>query len=218
MYAGVAALFVTVGVGSIRAKNWARIAMVVTSSLWLGVGVFSTIGTMLVMPRLLRQQQAAMPSTHAGQLPPNFEGIFLVVFGIVTVSIMVLLPLVLLLFYSSKSVKETCRARSGVVSSARRLPIPVVVLIVWFSFVALSSLAGAAFLPLIALFGFMVHGAAARLIGIAFFVVSAYCTWNLYKLRGQGWIVRPHCGGYLVCFRNSHSNAAESGDVNRRNL
>ena len=189
MYAAVAVFFVTVGVGSIRAKNWARIAMVVTSSLWLGVGVLSTISTLFLMPRLLQQQRAAMPPAQASQLPPNFEGIFLVGFGIFTVSIMVLLPLVLLLFYSSKSVKGTCWARSGIVSSARRLAIPVVVLIGWFSFSALSSLVVAAWFPMIALFGFIVHGAAARVIGVAFSLVSAYCAWNMYKLRVQGWMV-----------------------------
>src|SRR5881394_2876059 len=35
MYVGVAALFLTIGIGSIRAKNWARITTLVLSWFWL---------------------------------------------------------------------------------------------------------------------------------------------------------------------------------------
>ncbi|MCI0349311.1 MAG: hypothetical protein L0Z53_07795 [Acidobacteriales bacterium] len=198
IYAGFATYFVAVGIGSIRARNWARAAMVVTSSLWLVIGVISTISTIFLMPRIMQQQRASMPPEQASQLPPNFESIVVVVTAIFTAFIMVVLPLVLLLFYSSKNVKRTCHARSGVVASTSRLPIPVIILIIWFSFVGLSALAGAAFFPLSTLFGFVIHGTAARVIGLAFFAVSAYCAWNLYKLRLQGWIVSAVAQGTWI--------------------
>src|SRR5215475_11776053 len=92
MYLAIAAFFAAVGVGSMRARNWARIAMVVASSLWLAVGVISTATTLFLIPRILQQQRAAMPPAQASQLPPNFESMFAVVVGIFTVSIMVALP------------------------------------------------------------------------------------------------------------------------------
>src|SRR5262249_37588401 len=105
IYLGLGAFFVAVCVGFVRAKKWARISVVVTTSLWLEVGVVSTATTLLLMPRILQQQRAAMPPAQGSQLPPNFEGIFTVVVGSFTVAIMVALPLGLLLFYCSKNVK-----------------------------------------------------------------------------------------------------------------
>jgi hypothetical protein len=186
-YLGIAAFFVVVGVGSIRSKNWARIAMIVVSSLWLVVGVMSTASAVFLMPRILQQQRAAMPPAQASQLPPNFDSMFTVIVGISTAVIMVAVPLGLLLFYCGKNVKATCQARSGI-ASTNRLPISVIILVIWFSFVALSTLASAAFFPLTALFGFIFHGTAARIVGVAFFLASAYCAWNMYKLRFQGWV------------------------------
>src|SRR5947207_616788 len=43
VYLGVAALFIVTGIGSIRAKNWARITILILSWFWLVTGVFSVL-------------------------------------------------------------------------------------------------------------------------------------------------------------------------------
>src|SRR5262245_4030185 len=49
-YGTLAAVFAAAGIGSIQARNWARILMIVLSSLWLAFGVLGTLGFALVLP------------------------------------------------------------------------------------------------------------------------------------------------------------------------
>ncbi|HVR39149.1 MAG TPA: hypothetical protein VMU84_08630, partial [Thermoanaerobaculia bacterium] len=50
---GLAAFyFVTVGVGSIRARRWARALAVAVSSLWLAGGVIATIAALIIRARV----------------------------------------------------------------------------------------------------------------------------------------------------------------------
>jgi hypothetical protein len=183
-YLAVAAFFGTVGMGSIRAKNWARIAMIVASSLWLGLGVFSTIVTLFVLPNVMRK--TAPPSS---QLPPNFQSTVFVVTAVFEVFAMVLLPLVFLLFYSNKKVKAACDGEILPAIATERPPISIIVVAVWFGFIGLGGLAAATWYPVTVVFGSFVTGVPARLIGFVIFAVSAYCAWSLFERRRQGWMV-----------------------------
>jgi hypothetical protein len=219
VYLVPAAIFAVGGVGSIRARNWARIFMIVVSCLWLAFGVLGTVLLAVVMPLIFHQQETMLQQNGAlpaGQLPPNFETImlvFLLVFQIVT---MVLFPLMLLFFYTRKSVKATCQAFSAPASSAlpagpfpsavtaptaapisgvpvlapagKGLPVPIIIAIICFLFYGVTKLA-ALWLPITLLFGVTLRGAAARLVVIAFAAVDLYCAWSFYKLRIQGWWV-----------------------------
>ena len=44
LYGLMAAFFLVMGIGSIRARRWARALMLVGSSMWLGVGIGSGVG------------------------------------------------------------------------------------------------------------------------------------------------------------------------------
>jgi hypothetical protein len=116
-YAPLAAIWLTVGIGSIRARNWARIAMIALSSIWLVFGVLGTLSVAFLMPMILRHQQAAMQQKGAA-LPENFSHIMTIVVVTTQIVMMIMVPLILLLFYANKNVKATCLAaaasRSGV--------------------------------------------------------------------------------------------------------
>jgi len=132
------------------------------------------------------------------------------------VFIMVLLPLIFLIFYTRRNVKATCEMLSApaspsayaatslppgaatytpepasgatvATSAAKGLPVPIILSIIWFSFVALSCLVTAMWLPLTALFGVKIEGLAARLVLLAFAGANAYCAWSFYKLKVAGW-------------------------------
>src|SRR5437899_10713728 len=106
------------------------------------------------MPTLIRQQQQSQPQ----QLPEGFQTTMMTVVISIQAIFMVVLPLVFLLFYCNRNVKATCQgiSRTGftagavpgmvlgtipgvapVISGARRLPVPVVILLVWFALAAL---------------------------------------------------------------------------------
>lgn len=207
-YLPFAAVYMAVGIGSIRARNWARIAMIVLSSIWLGIGVLGTLGMAVLMPAILRQQQA-MTHQSGATLPEGFQSTMMIVMVAVQAIFMVLAPLTFLLFYASRNVKATCQAASlpripapefvppqvaappavSAPSSVSGPPVLVILLAVWKAFSALSVLAAAALVPMAFLFGFVVRGIAARLLMLALFAVYAFCAWGLYKLRTEGWWV-----------------------------
>jgi hypothetical protein len=89
-------LFLILGVGSVKRKNWARIATQIVSGFWLLIG----------LPISLFFTFAVSRYGGAGWLQPQ-EVRFLIIGLYLT---MVLLPLTLLVFYSLKSVRATCRA------------------------------------------------------------------------------------------------------------
>jgi hypothetical protein len=186
-YLMIAAFFIAAGIGSIRRKNWARIAMIVASSIWLAFGVLGTVMTIVIMPMVMKQQQAVLQQNQTAQLPPNFLNIVMVTTAIFQVLMMVLLPLVFLLFYCGKNVKATCRASAGQASSGRTFPIPIIILVVWFGFSALCLVVAAVWLPLAVVFGLLIHGIAGRVIFLAYAAAYGYCAWSFYKLRVEGW-------------------------------
>jgi len=194
--------------------------MIVLSSLWLAFGALGTLGLIVILPVMMRQQETILrqnPAVGAGQLPPNFMTMVMVVTIIFQVFIMVLLPLIFLIFYTRRNVKATCEMLSApaspsayaatsfppasatytpepasgatvATSAAKGLPVPIVIAIVCFLVLGLSKLF-ALWLPITLLFGITLRGAAARLVVLAFAAVDLYCAWNFYKLRIQGWWV-----------------------------
>ncbi|PYX94141.1 MAG: hypothetical protein DMG67_02255 [Acidobacteria bacterium] len=120
-YGIMAAIFAAASIGSIRCRNWARILMIVLSSLWLAFGVLGTVGFIVVMPMILRQQETILrqnPAVGAAQLPPNFMTIVMAITIVFQVFVMVLLPLIFLIFYTRKNVKATCLALAAPATSS----------------------------------------------------------------------------------------------------
>ena len=215
MYVGAAALFLTTGIGSIRAKNWARITILVLSWFWLITGVFSVLMFALIMPAIIRQQQSIMQQqSGARPLPEHFMSIFMVIMLVVEGVTMILLPLVFILFYSNKNVRATCAA-TGVasppydgtnivpapvaVSTKPSLPLPMIILVVWFAFAALSSAITALWIPIAGVMGQVLHGAAAHALLAAYALIGAYCAWSFYKLKTEGWWVAVLWYGLSAC-------------------
>jgi len=195
VYGGAAAAFLAIGIGSIRCRNWARIAMLVVSGFWLGTGILSMVVLFLLMPAIMRQQAGADPAVQNGVF------LFMMVFmGF----LMVLLPAVFLIFYSRKSVRSTCLARKPSHTPAIRttvttaaptdtvappkamVPVPLIVLAV--------LLATGVFAPLALLvvhttflFGIYLHGWPAFFYLAAYAVLSGFAAWSTYKQRLIGW-------------------------------
>ena len=250
-YGLLGGVFAAAGVGSIQAKNWARILMIVLSSLWLGFGVLGTLGCIAILPVMVRQEGAILqqnPAAQAGQLPPHFMTLMMIIMIVFQIFIMVLLPLVFLLFYTRKNVKATCEwlsaaalppalptnlptAPSSVTlplipgSSAAApvktgFPVPVILAVIWFSFIALSGLLTALMFPLTMVFGVKIQGMEARLIALALAGVNGYCAWGFYKLKIATWwtslvvFAFSFVSGILAVIRGTTANLYE--DVYRQ--
>lgn len=181
LYAGFAALFLLIGIGSIRRKNWARITMLVVSALWLAVGVIATVVIVLVMPTLMHT---------AGRIPSATQRWIIEVTTTMMAILMIVIPAIFLFFYSRKSVRATCQPgiAGQTPGASSGVPVPIIVLAIWqglgvitlFSYFLLKSMV---------VFGIVLHGAAGFLVALACSAVSLYATWLIYHRKFTGWVI-----------------------------
>jgi hypothetical protein len=190
-YGLLAVLFVTVGIGSIQAKRWARMAMLVISWCWLAMGVMGMAMMAIMLPMIMEsaKQQAKSP------MPPGFDTAFQIGMLVVLGAFFVVLPLIFVLFYSGKNVKATCENRSGVTPSGPRRPVVVIVVAVWYAMSAVSCVTVLLVIPAFPLFGFVLMGWSARVAAIVVGGLCAWLAWNLYHQRALAWRVAI---GWLV--------------------
>jgi len=130
----MAVVFVWLGIGSIRARRWARELLLSLSWIWLLTGICSMVIGMLVVPAVIRGLGAA--SDLSPEMAPF---VILVTFGVIGL-LYVVLPALFVLFYRSPHVVATCRARhpepQWVDTCPRRL---LTLMVVWVLF-AVSAL------------------------------------------------------------------------------
>lgn len=153
-YGFMAVVFVWLGIGSIRARRWARELLLSLSWIWLLTGVCSMVIGMLVVPPVIRGF-----GPGADLSPEMALFVLLLVFGVIGV-LNVVLPGLFVLFYRSRHVAETCRARhpdpQWFDGCPRRL---LTLMVVWVLF-AVSALLMPAYSFLFPFFGTVLTGVA----------------------------------------------------------
>lgn len=191
VYGGMAAVFLILGVGSIRCRNWARIGMIVVSGFWLGTGALTTLVIALMLPAIIRQQGAQNPDV--GRVVFLVMMVFMVLF-------MILTPAIFLIFYRRKSVKATCLAQAaGPAPPAISIeadsaggkpkataPVPVIILAIWQGFgvfapVTLLMVKSTIF------FGIFLHGPPAILYLSIYSFLCGFASWSIFRQKLMGW-------------------------------
>ncbi len=215
-YGAIAAFLILVGIGSILAKNWARIAGLIAAWFWLAMGVIVSLTTALIMPAVLHQVE------QQSQGPP-VPRLFFAIFFTVMAAFYVGVPLAFVLIYSNKHVRMTCLATSGRVlteqtaaqpigTTTRGYPIAVGILVGWLAFGIVIAVPTLLFMSRpYPFFGTFLHGAAAIAAGEMMMLISGYFVWNLYKLRPLGWwgtlivhLVYPLSAGITIARYGMH--------------
>lgn len=198
---GIAALyFVTVGVGSIRGRRWARALSVVVSAIWMAGGFVATLMIVLILPRVM--EGLPRPTLGFGCAGAVGAG-----FGIV-------LPLVLFLFYRSPTVRATVEVLDPTPRWTDRVPLPVLAMVMILVFSAITLLANVGN-PVLALFGDVVAGAAASLVVLTMAALCAVVAVQLYRLKESGWwtlLILQIAGlvyGAIAIMRADFQNAAQ---------
>jgi len=186
-YGGLGVLFLMLGVGSIKCKNWARIASQIVSGFWLFTGVLTSLFFIFVLPKVIEQQ---------GRLPLEQRRLMFIVLGLITVVVMLLLPTTLLVFYSLKSVRATCLATglgqgstmAGTGQAAGRLPVAIILLAL---LECLGVLAVFSLLVVRAgvVFGIVVRGPGAILLMTAHAILSGIAALLIYRRAYLGWAI-----------------------------
>jgi hypothetical protein len=196
VYVGLSVVLIWLGIGSIKARRWARALLLIFSWSWLIAGILDVGVLLYILPKVL----ANLPTPEGANHPPVsaaamttimiftilFSGFFLVV-----------LPAIWTFFYQSRHVKLTCEWRDPVVRWTDACPLPVLGLCLWLGLSAFTVIAMNA-MPYIAVpfFGMFLSGMAARAVYLVLGAFWLYAAWQLYLLDSRGWWLA--LAGWLV--------------------
>jgi len=191
VYALASAWFVTMGIGSIKRRRWARALTLVSSWLWLVGGVIGLVFLVCLMPAIHSNMQAeiakATPNGGPNQMPPGFMIIMTVMMIAMVLVMHVILPLILVLCYSGKNVKATCEHWDEKIRWTDKCPLPVLAVCVIFAIWLLSMPTFAFQNWAVPFFGNVIESYAGAAATLCIAGVIAWLTWRLYKLDTLAW-------------------------------
>jgi hypothetical protein len=181
IYVLAAVWFLSMGIGSIKARRWARALILVVSWIWLISGIIGIVFIAMFMPNIGDQWG------RNGQIPAAMAAIMTFVMVVFALVFYIVVPGALVYFYGSRHVKATCEQRDPQIRWTDKCPLPVLAVSVLFG-------AGACFMPMMGcygwampFFGSIVTGAAGAAVALAAMVVCAYVAWGSYHLRIEAW-------------------------------
>jgi hypothetical protein len=180
-YVVLAVWFIWMGIGSIKARRWARALILVSSWLWLICGIGGLIFMLLFLPGMYDQMAKNI------QMPPADVSIMIfIMIGFMTI-FYVVIPAVFVLFYKSKNVKATCEFSDPQVRWTDKCPLPVLAVSFIFTTWTASMLFMGFYKWTIPFFGFIASGLTGAAVVLIVMFISAYLAWGTYKLSMKAW-------------------------------
>jgi hypothetical protein len=190
VYAALAVLLVVLGIGSIRARRWARTFGLILGWSWLLTGSIGLITYAFVLPKILATVSVGGPT-----VPPVAKLVILIVGLAFSAVLMVLIPLAVVLFYRSPHVRATCEAHDPIIRWTDKCPLPVLGLSLWLAAGAASMLlmpvvySGAA-----PFFGVLLSGIAGMIFYLCMAISFGLLARGIYRLApGAWWVVLALC-------------------------
>lgn len=188
-YALIAAVLLTLGIGSVQTKRWARALTLVISWYWLITGVLITVLMTAVLPVAMRtvlhaQQNAAGQSAA---LPAGVMAVILTVIIVLAAVFLIVVPIAFVVFYGRNDVADTCRHRDPVERWTDRVPLPVLGASVVFIAQALYLFSAGLTTPMFPFFGRYLIGAPAIGWFLAFAVLDACLAVAFLRVNAAAW-------------------------------
>ncbi len=180
-YVLIAVWFIWMGIGSIKARRWARALLLVSSWIWLISGIIGLVFMLILIPGMYDQmgKSGLMPQTIAviiEYVTIGFTAVFYVI-----------IPGVLVLFYGSRNVKATCEFHDSRVRWTDKCPLPVLAVSLLFVFSASSMLSIGFYGWVIPFFGFILSGVSGAMVALVGILLLGYTAWGTYKLNIKAW-------------------------------
>ena len=189
VYLGAGSFLVTMGIGTIRAKRWARALMLLTSWPVFLAFLLGGIAMAMLMPSFLETLPQA-----AGQ--PDIRGVIKVVLSLVFL-FLTIVPLAFIVFYSRPDVRATFEARDPGRSWVDGRPLPVLGVAGAVGLYGLFALIGLVRGPSYGVFGLLLTGPAAVAALLANALLCAWLAREIYRMTRAGWWANVACGVLL---------------------
>ena len=180
-YGAAAAWFISMGVGSVMARRWARALILVSSWLWLICGLSGVFFMLFFMGDMFDKM------AESGQFPPGFGHIMKISMAVFMVMFYVIFPGALVLFYRGKSVKATCEYRNPAPSWTDACPLPVLAHVLLFAMFSVSILSLAAYHWAFPFFGVLLGDASGAAVTLMASVAAAVLAWGAFRLKPAAW-------------------------------
>lgn len=180
-YVLLAAWFISMGIGSFKARRWARALILTSSWIWLICGICGLISLLLFMPNIYDSM------TETAEMPRGFILVMKCVMAAFMTIFYVLIPGVLVLFYRSPHVKATCQSRDPQLRWTDKCPLPVLALSMLFTVWAVSMLTMGAYGWTFPFFGTILTGISGAAVVLTLALCLAYLAWSIYRLSINAW-------------------------------
>jgi MFS family permease len=180
-YVLVAVWFICIGIGSVKARRWARALILVSSWVWLVSGACGFVFILLFLPNMF------------DQMPENVEipAAVVTVMKCVTLGFMslfyVIIPGALVMFYKSRDVKATCEYRDTKIRWTDKCPLPVLGVSLICAFWMVSMLLMGAYGWAVPFFGVILSGISGAIVALVMASLLGYVAWGTYKLDMKAW-------------------------------
>lgn len=181
VYLALGAWLIVMGIGSIKARRWARSLILVVSWFWLICGVCGLIFMLQIIPKMFGQ----MP--EGSEVGARFQIVMKVVmFGFMTFFYIVI-PGVFVLCYKGRDVKATCEYRNRQPCWTDKCPLPVLSFSVMCTIWAVSMLSMIFCGGVIPFFGVILSGVSGSIVTLVLASLLGYAAWGMYKLDIRAW-------------------------------
>jgi len=180
-YVLLAVWFIWVGIGSVKARRWARALILVSSWIWLVCGACGLVLVLLFFPNMYDH----MPEN--AEIPMAFVTVMKCVMIAFMAVFYVIVPGLLVMFYKSSNVKATCEYRDTKIRWTDKCPLPVLgVSLVCASWIV-SMLFMGVYRWTIPFFGVVLSGISGAIVALVMALLLAYTAWGTYKLDMKAW-------------------------------
>jgi len=180
----IAALFITLGIGSIKAKRWARTLTYITSWLWLLIGIIGFIFAVIIAPGLMEQ---IAESSEFEDIPEGFLD-FITYLTLAFIAIFyVVLPALFVWFYGNKNVVATCERKDPKENWTDRCPQNILAISLAFTVSAFAVLSAGTYGWTVPFFGIILSGGVGAAVVIVSSLFLGYTALGLYKLDVKAW-------------------------------
>ncbi len=199
--------FVVMGLGSIKARRWARALLLVGAWVSIFFGTLSLALILHVLPEIFNlviDSNLISPSSGMGALS---------VITFILVVLQIIFPMVGVAFYGMENVKNTCELKNPKPSWTDHCPLPLLAMSFISGMGCFSILIAATTNYTVFLFGHVVSGFQGGLVMLFISLVCGYVGWGAFTRKMHAW-----WGAYLLVLLTSASMMLSFAEIEMSSL